>query len=168
MSDVTMAALIGAGAAILGGVVVGAMNIATERFRVNETRKEARRNELLKVMTKFLAAHREWMVPIESMPLKNNEPYFADVWKWAPILREAQAELRLIGPDSVLDWLHDYAVIRDAFHDAAMDYIERGDDTADDPRDPLAEQLHAEMERGTQLCRSALHKESLAGRTSRR
>ncbi|MFN2388535.1 MAG: hypothetical protein ABR575_02855 [Actinomycetota bacterium] len=161
MSDVTLAALIGAGAATLGGLVAGTMNIGLERLRIGSARRDARRAELREAMTDFFVKDREWRVAWESLERGEYEKQEDWIYPLAVASRGASYTLSLLAPDEVFVWWRDsYSPRRNEFEEIAAKFAEKGEGSEAE-RDAAARRAQEEIERGRELCRAALGKLSL-------
>ena len=165
MSDVTLAALIGAGAAAFGGLLAGLLNIGLEKVRIQSARNDARRIELRDAMMKFFVNDREWRVGWEA--LEHGEYKKQEAWLYglAVASREAAYALALLAPDPVFEWWDkDYSPLRDEFEQLAMDFGDGGL-TSERQRDEAAQRLFEEISRGRSICRGILHAQSRSRRS---
>lgn len=156
MSDVTQAALIGAGAATLGGLIAGGLNIGLERVRIRAARADARRGELREALTRFFVADREWRVAWESLEKGEYKSQEDWIYPLAVKAREASYTMTLLVPDEVFRWWRDdYAPRRDEFERIAAAFANRSEGTQED-RDAAAERLQDEIGRGRDISRGVL------------
>lgn len=157
MSEVTLAALIGAGAATIGGLVAGLLNIGLERLRIESARKDVRRIELRDAMMNFFVKDREWRVGWEA--LEHGEYKEQEEWLYglAVASREAAYTIALLAPDPVFEWWQEvYSPLRDEFEKLAMDFGDGGA-TIEEERDLAAERVFEEIGRGRVVCRKIIH-----------
>lgn len=160
MSDVTLAALIGASAATIGGLIAGFLNIGLERVRINSARADARRNELRDAMVAFFVKEREWRVGWESLEAGEYKKQEDWIYPLAVATREAAYTLALLAPDPVFRWWdEEYSPRREEFEDVASRYGD-GEAVAVEQRDAAAARLHEEIKRGREICRRILLEQS--------